>query len=96
MQIGVRQQRQETRALHGHAQLALVVRLGAGDARRDQLAVLGDEFLQDVDILVIHFRDLLCGETAELAALEQLTRRTVLLVVFFLKYTSHFFAPISM
>src|SRR5512143_2929890 len=89
VQISVRQQSQEARALHGNAQLTLEARLGTGDASRDQLAVLGDHFLQDVQVLVIHFRDLFGGEAAELAALEQLTRSVVLLVVFFLKYTSH-------
>src|SRR5512142_3213506 len=89
VQIGVRQQSQEACTLHGNAQLTLEARLGTGNASRDQLAILGDHFLQDVQVLVIHFRDLLGGEAAELAALEQLTRRIALLVVFLLKYTSH-------
>src|SRR5271169_2108767 len=91
VQIGVRQQGQEARALDGGTQLALVARLCASDARRDDLAVFGDELLKDVQVLVIHFRDLLCGEAAELAALEKLPRRTLLLVVFLLVagYTSH-------
>ena len=62
MQISVRHQSQETCTLHCGAQLALVACLRAGDARRDQFAVFGDEFLEDVDILVINFEDLLNRE----------------------------------
>jgi len=57
--------------LHGSRQLALVVRLGAGDAGGNDLAVLVDEILEQLDILVVDFLDLLRGEAAELAALEQ-------------------------
>src|SRR5690606_40871569 len=69
--IGVGQQREVTRALDSGAQLALVAGLGAGDARRDDLAVLADEVLQQIDVLVIDPLDLLRGEAAKLAALEQ-------------------------
>src|SRR5687768_16795730 len=71
MQVGVVQQREEARALDGHAQLALVAGLGPGDARRDDLAVLVDEVLQDRDVLVVDFLDVVGGEAAELAAPEQ-------------------------
>ena len=96
MQIGVRHQCQEPRALDCGAQLALETRLGAGDARRDQFAVFADEFLEDVQVLVIHFGNLFSSKAAELAALEQRTRRAVFLVIFFLKYTSHFVLLIPM
>ena len=55
--IGVRQQRQEPRALDRGRQLALVARLGAGDARRHDLAVLVDEILQELDVLVVDLLD---------------------------------------
>ena len=69
--VGVRHQGQEARALDGGVQLALVDRAGAGQARRDDLAVLGDEVAQDVDVLVVDFLDLGDGEAAETLALEQ-------------------------
>src|SRR5258708_15223850 len=68
MQVGEVQQGQESRALDRDAELALVPRLGAGDASRDDLPVLVDEVLQDRDVLVVDFLDLLGGETAEPAA----------------------------
>src|SRR5512139_852039 len=71
MQVGVRHERQEARTLDRGAQLALVVRLGTGDAGRDDAAVFGDEFLQHVDVLVIHLDHFLSGEAAELATLEE-------------------------
>src|SRR5581483_7384300 len=70
----VRQQRQEARALHRVGELTLVVRARAGDARRDDLAVLADEVLEQVDILVVDPLHLLGGEAAELAPLEQRLR----------------------
>ena len=48
--VGVVDQRQEARALDRHAELALVTGLRPGDARRDDLAVLVDEVLQDRDV----------------------------------------------
>src|ERR1700742_2071484 len=74
VQVGVRQQRQETRTLDGDAQLALIVRLGAGDARRDDPAVFVDEILQHIDILVIDLLYLFHRETAEFLAAEERTR----------------------
>src|SRR5690606_10327909 len=76
--VGVRQQRQEARALDGGVELALVVRLGAGQPGRDDLAVFLDEIAQRVEILVVDLLDAGGGEAAELAALEQ----RVLLVEF--------------
>ena len=81
---------QKTRAFHRGAQLTLEARPGAGDARRDQFAVLGDEFLDDVHILVIHLGDLLDCKAAELAALEQIVAgRTFVLVIFLFVWTCH-------
>src|SRR6185369_14542621 len=42
-----------------------------GDARRDDLAVLVDEVLEERDVLVVDFLDVLGGEAAELAAAKQ-------------------------
>src|SRR5262245_9501958 len=74
VQIGVRQQREEARAFDRVGKLALVVRLGAGDPRGNDPAVLVDEVLQQIDILVVDPHDLLGGEAAKLAPLEQLAR----------------------
>src|SRR5690606_8841674 len=69
--VGVRDQREEARALDRERQLALVARLGAGDAARHDLAVLGEGLAQGVEILVIDLLDALGGELAELAAAEE-------------------------
>ena len=93
MQVGVGQQGQEARALDGRRQLALVAGLGAGDARRHDLGVFGDEILEDLDVLVIDLFDLFGGKAAELASLEQIITT---LVVFLLQtclafgFKSHF------
>ena len=81
VQIGERHQREETRALDGRRELALVTGRGAGDARRNDPAVLVDEVLEDVDGLVIDPFDLLGGEAAELAAPEEGPLSPVLLVL---------------
>src|SRR5256885_13479864 len=80
VQIGVRQERKEARALDRFRELALVAGRGAGDARRDDLAGLVDEVLQDLHVLVVDPLDLLRGEAAELAAAEQRPLALVLLV----------------
>src|SRR5579872_5872925 len=66
--IGVGQQREEARALDRDRELALVERLRASDAARDDLAGLGDIALQGAEILVIDVRDAFRGEAAELLA----------------------------
>ena len=71
VQVGEVQQREEASALDRHAQLALVAGLGAGDARGNDLPVLVDEVLQDRDVLVVDFLDVLRGEAAELAPAEE-------------------------
>src|SRR4029453_11878985 len=72
MQIGIRQQRQESRAIDRDGKLSLIARLGPGDARRNDLAVLVDEILEDTDVLVIDFLDAFRGKAAELPAAKEL------------------------
>src|SRR6185295_13728865 len=67
MLVCVRQQREVTRPLDRRRELALVERLRAGDAARDDLARLGDVLLQDGQILVVDLLDAFGRETAELA-----------------------------
>src|SRR5262245_55556096 len=67
MMIGVRQQREVTRALDRRRELALVERLRAGDAARDELAGLGDVLLERGQILVVDLLHAFGRETAELA-----------------------------
>src|SRR4030088_1508879 len=81
MQVGVRQQREEARALDRLGQLPLVAGRGAGDARRDDLAGLVDEILEQLDVLVVDPLHLLGGEAAELAAAEKRPLPFVLLVL---------------
>src|SRR5512139_112667 len=71
VQVGVGQQREETRALDRGAQLALVERARAGQSRRRDLAVLADEVAQRVDVLVVDLLDAGHGEAAEPLATEQ-------------------------
>src|ERR1044071_9218489 len=69
--IGVRQQGQVAGTLHRNGQLALVVRLGAGDAAGNDLAGFGDVALEDAEILVVDALDAFGSEAAELAAAEK-------------------------
>src|SRR5690606_3725555 len=55
------------------------------DAGRDDAAVLVDEVLQDLDILVVDFLDAFRGEAAELATPEQRPVAAVLLVLALLR-----------
>ena len=71
VQVGVRQQRKVAGALDGGVNLALVVRLGAGQTCRHDLAVVLDEVLQGVDVFVVNLFHVCSGEAAELLALEQ-------------------------
>src|SRR5258708_37473177 len=92
MQVGVRQQREEARALDRLGQLPLVAGGSPGDARRDDLSGLVDEVLQHLDVLVVDPLHLLGREAAELAAAEQRSLPFVLLVLgelaFALAFTS--------
>src|SRR5262245_5382075 len=81
VEIGVRQQREEAGALDRVRQLTLVAGRGPGDARRDDLAGLVDEVLQDLDVLIVDPLDFLGREAAELAAAEQRPLPFVLLVL---------------
>ena len=80
MQVGVRQQREVACALDGGVDLALVVRLGAGQTCRHDLAVFLDEVFQGVNVLVVNLLNSSCGEAAEFLALEQWV---LLLALFF-------------
>src|SRR3989442_12488882 len=53
----------------------------AGDPRRDDFAVLADEVLEQLDVLVVDPLDLLGGEAAELAPLEELLRALLVALV---------------
>ena len=64
-------QRKKTRTLDRDIQLTLILGFGPGDARRNDLAVFVDEFLQHADILVIDLDDFLGGEAAEFLAAEK-------------------------
>src|SRR5205814_3723551 len=68
-------------ALDGRRQLPLIAGLGAGNARRHDLAVFLDEILQDVDVLVIDLLHALGGKAAELLALEQVVSAFALLAI---------------
>jgi len=81
MQVGVRQQREEARALDRRSELPLVVRLGASDASRHDLAVLLHEILQDIDVLVVDLLDVLGGDPAILLELEQIVAALAALAV---------------
>jgi len=69
--VGVRQQREESRALDGIAELALVPGTGTRQPGGDDFARLGDEVFQRIDILVVNPLDFLGSEATELATLEQ-------------------------
>src|SRR5688500_13479047 len=79
--IGVRQQREITRALHGDRELTLIVRLRAGDAARNDLAGFGDVALQHAEIFIVDLLDAFGGETAELTASEKTGHDGVLEIV---------------
>src|ERR1700686_4750167 len=66
--IGIRQQRQETRALDRRSQLALIEALGAGDTARHDLTGLGHVVLQRRQILVVDHDDAVGGEATEFLA----------------------------
>src|SRR5262249_23040513 len=67
----VRQQRDRPRALDRRLELALVQRAGARDAPRQDLAALGDEALQQLDVLPVDVLELLRAELADLAPADE-------------------------
>src|SRR5262245_42295207 len=69
--VAVRQQSEVPSALDRSCKLPLVMRLGAGDAARDDLARLTDIALQRDEILVIDLLDAFGRESAELASPEK-------------------------
>src|SRR5690242_21390466 len=87
MQVRVGQEREEARALDRFRELPLVAGRRPGDARRDDLARLVHEVLEDLDVLVVDPLDLFRGEAAELAAAEQRALAAVLLVLAELPFT---------
>src|SRR3546814_19537031 len=68
MLVGIRQQREETRALDRQCQLTLITRAGAGDAGRNDLAVLANVTLEQGEILVVDLRSVVRAELAGLLA----------------------------
>jgi len=72
--IGVRQEREEARALDRHGQLALIERLRSRDAARHDLARLGDVALQGRKVIIVYRFDAFGGETAELLASRKAAR----------------------
>src|SRR2546430_16984502 len=71
VQVGVRQQREEARALDRLGELALIAGGGAGDGRRGDLAGLVDEGLQPVATLVVDPLALVGGAGAPVAPAAQ-------------------------
>src|SRR5580704_5172413 len=74
----VGQQRHEAGALDGVGQNALLLVADRGDARRHDLAALGNEALQELDVLVVDLGRIIAGEGAGLLAAEEGTARAVL------------------
>src|SRR3954453_11938890 len=70
-------QRELTRALDGHLQLALMQRAGAGNPARLNLAALGQKRRQQPDVFVIDVVDLFRAELAHPAAAEESTTRRI-------------------
>src|SRR4030081_362811 len=69
----VRQQTEETRALDGARELALLLGGDGGDAARHDLAALGHVTHQQLGILVVDLRRIRTRERAGLAAAEKRT-----------------------
>src|ERR1051326_1189830 len=69
----VGQQPEETGAFDRLGELTLALGRDSGDAARHNLAALGDEPLQQLDVLVVDLRRIGAGERAALAAPEERT-----------------------
>src|SRR5712691_6350915 len=76
----VRNQRDLTRALDGRLQLPLMHRAGAGDAPRQNLAALGHEGTEQLDVFVVDVVDLVRAELADFAPAEQRTALPLFLI----------------
>src|SRR3954468_24924114 len=63
---GVGQQRHLTAVLHSRGDVTLVLRAVAGHAAGTDLAAVGNELPQHVRVLVVHVRDLVLAESADL------------------------------
>src|SRR3954466_15664485 len=72
------QQRHEAGALDGVGQNALLLVADRGDARRHDLAALGNEALQELDVLIVDLGGVIPGEGAGLLAAEERTAGAVL------------------
>ena len=71
MLVAVGQHGQKACALDGGVELTLVDGPGARQASGNDLAVLGNEIAQDIDVLVVDFLDPSDGEAAKALALKQ-------------------------
>ena len=69
--VAVGQQSQKAGSLDGRVELALVDGPRTGEPRRNDLAILGNEITQGINILVIDFLNPSDGEAAKALALEQ-------------------------
>src|SRR3954467_9783322 len=70
-------QRELTRALDGHLQLALMQRAGAGNPPRLNLSAFWQKRRQQPDVLVIDVIDLFRAELAHPSAAEESTARRI-------------------
>src|SRR5207237_98483 len=67
----IRNERDLTRALDGRLQLPLMHGAGTGDAPRQNLAALGHEGTEQLDVLIVDVVDLVRAELADFAPAEQ-------------------------
>src|ERR1700686_1630169 len=74
--VGVREQREEARALDRDREVALIEGLRARNAARHDLAGLGDVALQSRKVLVVDGLHALGGESAEFFAPREAARST--------------------
>src|ERR1700730_7447254 len=80
----VRNQRDLARALDCRLQLPLMHGARARDAPREDLAALGHERPDQLDVLVVDVVDLVCAELADLATTEERAALALFLVAGFL------------
>ena len=71
MVIGKRQQGEKASTLNGRGELTLIAGIGARDAGRNDLARLGDEITQGVDVFVINLLNAFSREATDPLALEK-------------------------